>query len=96
MKTKKPPQIGPLFDDWLKSEGIHEEATNRAIKAVLAWQLGQAMKEQKITKIEMAKRLETSRAQLDRILDPLNTAVTLDALSRTATALGRTLRLELV
>jgi antitoxin HicB len=96
MTKRKNPQIGGLFDDWMKSEGIYEEATNRAIKEVLAWQLDQSMKEQNITKVEMAKRLETSRAQLDRILDPSNNGVTLDALSRAAAALGRKLRLELV
>lgn len=96
MSKRKNPQIGGLFDEWMKSEGIYEEATNAAIKEVLAWQLDQSMKEQKLTKVEMAKRLETSRAQLDRILDPKNTGVTLDALSRAATALGRKLRLELI
>ena len=96
MSKRKNPQIGGLFDDWMKSEGFYEVATNAAIKEVLAWQLNQSMKEQKLTKVEMAKRLEASRAQLDRILDPKNTGVTLDALSRAATALGRKLRLELV
>ena len=96
MTQQKNPQIGNRFDDWMKAEGIYEDATNRAIKAVLAWQLAQTMKAQNITKVEMARRLETSRAQLDRILDPLNTGVTLEALSRAAHALGRKLRLELV
>lgn len=96
MTKRKNPQIGGLFDDWMKAQGIYEEATQRAIKEVLAWQLEQSMKEQNITKVEMAKRLETSRAQLDRILDPTNNGVTLEALSRAATALGRKLRLELV
>lgn len=96
MTQRKNPQIGGRFDDWMKAEGLYEDATHRAIKAVLAWQLAQSMKAQNITKVEMARRLETSRAQLDRILDPLNTGVTLEALSRAANALGRKLRLELV
>ena len=94
-KTRHP-QIGGLVEDWLKEEGIHEEATNAAIKRVLAWQLEQAMKEGKITKSAMAKRMETSRPQLDRLLDPENGNVTLDTLAKAAAAVGRKVRLELI
>lgn len=55
------PQIGGLFEGWLKDEGIHEETTNCAIKRVLAWQLEQARKEGKLSKSALAKRMETSR-----------------------------------
>ena len=94
MKGKK--HIGGLFDDFLKEEGIYEEVQATAIKRVLAWQLEEAMKEHKITKIEMARRMETSRAQLDRLLDPDNESVTLGTLARAAAIVGRKLRLELV
>jgi antitoxin HicB len=94
MKGKK--HIGGLFDDFLKEEGIYEEVQATAIKRVLAWQLEQAMKQRKITKIEMARRMETSRAQLDRLLDPDNESVTLATLTRAAAIVGRKIRLELV
>ncbi len=88
--------IGGLFDDWLKEEGIHEEVTNASIKRVLAWRLEQAMKEQKLSKSEMARRMQTSRPQLDRLLDPGNESVTLDTLTKAAAAVGHKIRLELV
>jgi antitoxin HicB len=88
-------RIGQSFDDFLKEQGRHHESTNQAIKRVLAYQLEVAMEEQQLTKTAFAKKLKTSRAQLDRLLDPENTHVTLDALARAATAVGRTLRLEL-
>ena len=94
MKGKK--HIGGLFDDFLKEEGIYEEVQATAIKRVLAWQLEQAMKQRKISKIEMARRMETSRAQLDRLLDPDNESVTLATLTRAAAIVGRKVRLELV
>jgi antitoxin HicB len=96
MSNAKNKHVGGLFDDWLKSEGIYEQATTRAIKDVLAFQLSESMQDQKVSKSEMAKRLSTSRAQLDRILDPNNNGVTLDALNRAASVLGHKLRLELV
>lgn len=87
--------IGSSFEDFLKEEGIHAEATAHAIKRVLAWQIEQAMTEQGITKSEMAKRMKTSRAQLDRLLDPENDKVQLDTVQRAAAAVGRSLRMEL-
>ena len=96
MTKPRHPQIGGLVEDWLKEEGIYEEATTAAIKRVLAWQLEQAMKEGKLTKTAMAKRMETSRPQLDRLLDPENGNVTLDTLAKAAAAVGRKVRLELV
>ncbi|WP_348771021.1 hypothetical protein [Pannonibacter phragmitetus] len=66
-------KAGTLFEDFLKEEGIHEEATEQAVKRVLAFQLAEAMKAQKISKVEMARRLQTSRSQLDRLLDPITT-----------------------
>ena len=87
--------IGQSFDDFLIEDGLYEEATQTAVKRVLAWQLADIMQKQKISKTEMARRLETSRAQLDRLLDPGNDSVTLGMLSRVARAVGRTIRLEL-
>jgi antitoxin HicB len=93
---KKKGRIGSLFDDFLKKEGIYEEVTARAIKRVIARQLDALMEEEGLTKTELAKRMKTSRAQLDRLLDPDNESVTLATLTRAAQAVGRQLRMELV
>ena len=90
------PRIGSSFDDFLKEEGIYEDVTAHAIKRVLAWQISQAMQAQNITKVEMARRMKTSRAQLDRLLDPDNDKVQLDTVQRAAAAVGRRLQLALV
>jgi hypothetical protein len=92
---KKKGGIGSSFDDFLKDEGIYEEVTARAIKRVLARQIGALMKAEGITKTALAKRMDTSRAQLDRLLDPDNESVTLGTLARAAQAVGRKLRFEL-
>ena len=89
-------RIGSSFDDFLKEEGIYEEVTVRAIKRVISRQLQGLMEKQKLTKSELAKRMQTSRAQLDRLLDPDNESVTLGTLTRAAQAVGRRLKLELV
>ena len=96
MSKAKNPQIGGLFDDWLKDEGICEEVSTASVKRVLAWQLEQAMKDGNLTKSAMAKRMETSRPQLERLLDPENGNVTLDTLAKAAAAVGRKVRLELI
>ena len=93
---KKKGRIGSSFDDFLKGEGIYEEVTARAIKRVIARQLGAQMERHGLTKSAMARRMKTSRAQLDRLLDPENESVTLGTLTRAAHAVGRKLRMELV
>jgi antitoxin HicB len=93
---KKKGRIGSSFDDFLKQEGIYEEVTARAIKRVIAGQLDALMADQGITKSELAKRMKTSRAQLDRLLDRDNESVTLGTLTRAAQAVGRHLKMELV
>ncbi|SEG37596.1 Helix-turn-helix domain-containing protein [Bryocella elongata] len=86
---------GSSFEGFLVEEGLLEETTSTAIKRVLAWQLEQEMIRQRKTKQSMAAELKTSRSQLDRLLDPNNTAVSLETLSRAARALGKRLVLEL-
>ena len=76
-KKSKNPHRGSRVDEWLKEEGIFEEVTAKAIKEVIAWQLAEVMKAQSITKTEMARRMNTSRFQLDRVLDPENGGVSL-------------------
>ena len=93
MKKKN---VGSSFDSWLREEGIYEEVTATALKRVLARQLAAAMKEKQLSKAEMARRMQTSRAALDRLLDPEYDAVTLNTLRKAAHAVGRELRLELV
>lgn len=88
--------VGSSFDSFLDEDGQLEAATEVAIKRVLAWQLAQAMKQQGLTKVEVARRMKTSRAQLDRLLDPRHTRVKLDTMQRAAAVLGKRLRLELV
>ena len=89
-------RVGSSFDDFLKEEGVYEEVSARAIKRVLARQLDALMADEQITKAELARRMKTSRAQLDRLLDPKNESVTLSTLTRAAHAVGRNLRVELV
>jgi len=93
---KNNPHIGSTLEDFLKEEGIYEDATNFAVKEVLAWQVQQAMEKQGITKAEMARRMGTSRAHLDKLLDPKNDKVQLDTMQRAAAAVGRRVRLVLV
>jgi antitoxin HicB len=92
---RKNAHIGSSFNAFLKKEGLYDDVTTHAIKRVLAWQIARAMKEQGITKVEMAKRMKTSRAQLDRLLDPNNDKVQLDTVQRAATAVGRKLNMQL-
>lgn len=91
----KPSHIGSSIDDWLRDEGTYEETTSRAIKRVLARQLEGAMRAQNVSKVEMARRMGSSRSALDRLLDPDNDSVTLGTLRKAAAALGRQIRLEL-
>ncbi len=91
-----PKRLGSSFEDWLAAEGILKDSTNTAIKSVLAWQLSQEMKKKKITNLKMAEEMNTSRTQIDRILDPKAGSVTLETLQRAAKIVGRELRVELV
>lgn len=88
--------IGSNFDDFLKEEGIYEQSTAAAMKKVLALQIEEGMREQQLTKTAMAKRMHTSRAALNRLLDDRDTSLTLTTLASAAAALGRAVRIELV
>lgn len=92
MKNK---HLGDNFDDFLREEGLFEEVEANAIKRMVAFQISQEMKRRKLTKTEMTHRMKTSRAALERLLDPKNPSVTLSTLERAATALGKKLRVEL-
>ena len=87
---------GSSLDSFLEEEGILDEVQAVAIKRVIAWQLSEAMKAGKISKKAMAERMGTSRSQLDRLLDPENSAVHLQTIARAARAVGKRLRLEMI
>jgi antitoxin HicB len=95
IKKKKNVHRGSTLDSFLKEEGVLEEFRAAAVKEVIAWQIQQEMTRRKITKNKMAELMKTSRAQLDRLLDPEQGNVTLDTLHRAAHVLGRELRVEL-
>jgi antitoxin HicB len=86
---------GSSLDDFLKEEGIFEEAQAQAIKEVVAWQLDEAMKKRKISKNKMATLLKTSRTQVDRLLNP-RSDITLGSLQRAAAIVGRRVSIELL
>ena len=90
------PHIGSTLEDFLKQEALFEDASNYAVKRLLAWQVEKAMQEQRITKLGITRRMGTSRAHLDKLLDPENDKVQLDTVQRAAAAIGRQVRLELV
>ena len=96
MARKKPnPHIGSDFEDFLREEGRLEASTAQAIKRVLAWQLGQAMKQGRVSQAELARRMKTSRAAVHRLLDETDSSVTLSTISKAATALGCSVTLQL-
>ncbi len=94
--TKKNQHIGSSFDNFLVETGELAEVNTAAIKRVIAWEIGQKMETEHITKTAMAELMETSRSALDRLLDPKNTSVTLHTLDNAARAVGKTLRVELI
>jgi len=94
--ARKNPHVGSTLESWLDQEGIREEVTAAAIKAVFSRQLANEMKKKKITKPRMAELMKTSRAQVDRLLDPDNGSATIESLQRAARIVGRELRLQLV
>ena len=87
--------VGSRFDDFLREERLLEEVETTAVKRVIAYQIAAEMKRHKLTKSAMASRMKTSRAALDRLLDPLNASVSLLTLERAAAALGKKLKVEL-
>jgi antitoxin HicB len=87
--------MGSKFDDFLDEENLLEQVQAAAIKRVIAYQIAEEMKRNKLTKTEMANRMKTSRAALERLLDPDNTSITLITLERAAAVLGKKLKVEL-
>lgn len=94
--VKKNPHIGSSLDDFMEADGTLEEVRAVAIKRTVAMQILQEMETQQITKSEMTRRMKTSASQLARLLDPENDRVQLDTLIKAASAVGRSLSVELV
>ncbi len=88
--------IGSNFDDFLLEEGLLAEVEATAIERVIAFQIGELMKEHNLSKAAMAKRMKTSRSSIDRLLDPKNESVTVQTLERAALALGRRLHINFI
>lgn len=93
--AKKNPHIGSSVDDFFAEEGMLEEIEAIAIKRVIALELQQALENTSMTKTELARRLDTSRSQVDRILDPANESITLNTLIKAAALLGKRLHVSL-
>ncbi len=88
--------IGSNFDDFLAEDNLLEEATAIAVKRVIAWQIEQAMLTSGVNKSALAKRMNTSRTVVDRMLNATDTGLTLDTMTRAATALGFRIKVDLV
>ncbi len=87
--------IGSNFDDFLKEDGVYEQVQAVATKRLIAYQIAEEMRKKKISKTAMANRMKTSRAALERLLDPENASITLFTLERAASALGKKLSVQL-
>jgi antitoxin HicB len=90
------PHIGSSFNDFLEEENLLAEANEIAIKRVIAWQLQQEIESKNMTKTSVAKAMGTSRAAVDRLLDPNNTSITLLTLSKAARILGKSIKIDLI
>jgi antitoxin HicB len=89
------PHTGSRFDDFLKEEGIFDEVQAKALKRALAEQLEESMHDANLSKLEMARKMATSRSQLDRVLDPENVSVQLDTLIKAARAVGKEVEIKI-
>lgn len=93
---KRNKHAGSTLDSLLEEDGVLGEVEAVAIKRVIAWQVANVMKQKKITKKAMAARMHTSRSQLDRLLDPENSAINLSTIARAAKVIGKKIRVEMV
>ena len=88
--------LGSSFDSFLEEEGLYSEVKTVAIKRVLSYQLQEWMENAQVSKSEMAQKMQTSRSSIDRLLDPENTAITLNTLARAATIVGKKLDIRFI
>ena len=87
---------GQSLDSFLEEEGVLAEFQAKAIKEVIAWQLAEAMRDQKLSKKRLAEMMHTSRTQVNRVLDPADGNVTIETLQRAAAVVGRRVQLALI
>lgn len=87
--------VGSSFDSFLEEEGMLESCTAVAIKRVIAWQIEETMKQHAISKTDLARRMKTSRASINRLLDPTNPSISLITMEKAAHALGKRLEIQL-
>jgi antitoxin HicB len=92
---KKNKHIGSNFDDFLAEDGLLAEAEAAAVKRVVAYQIQEMMEKKELSKSEFAKRMNTSRSSLDRLLDPNNVSITLQTLEKAAIALDKRLEVKM-
>ena len=95
-EKRKNKHLGSSFDAYLVEEGLYEEATSVAWKRVLSWEVSEAMKKEGISKSEMAKRMNTSRSQLEHFLDPENPSVLVETVQKAAVAVGKRVTIGLI
>ena len=95
MAKRRNKYLGSSFDEFLRTEGLYEEVTALAWKRVLSWEVSEAMRKERISKSETAKRMGTSRSQLERLLDPENPHVLLETVQKAAMAVGKRLTIGL-
>ena len=95
-KSNGNPHRGSSFESFLEEEGMYDDVNARAIKKVIAWQLSDALEKEKLTKTELASRMRTSRAAVNRLLDPENPSLNLQTMGKAARALGKRLAIQLV
>ena len=93
--AKRNPHTGSNFDAFLKEEGIYDQVQAKALKRALAEQLAESMEAAKLGKAEMARKMATSRSQLERVLDPENVSVQLDTLIKAARAVGKVVEIKI-
>ncbi|AJQ48102.1 MULTISPECIES: XRE family transcriptional regulator [Pseudomonas] len=90
------PHIGTDFDEFLANEQLAETVSAAALKRVIAWQIAEAMKAQKVSKKALAERMQTSRTAVDRALDQNDPGMTLATLASAARALGQRVEVRLI
>lgn len=93
--AKRNPHTGSSFDAFLKEEGVYDEVQARALKRALSEQLAESMEAAQLGKAEMARKMATSRSQLERVLDPENVSVQLDTLIKAARAVGKVVEIKI-
>lgn len=88
--------VGSTFDSFLEEEGLQAQSAALAVKRVIAWQIEEAMKQEKLSRTAMARRMNTSRAAINRLLDIQNTSISLQTMEKAAHALGKRLDIQLI